>query len=110
MYAGQVVESGPARDVLSAPMHPYPMGLYNAFPDLARAEGELTPIEGSPPDLSDPPPGCRFAPRCPFAEARCTATPPPLAAVGDGHLAGCWRVADAAELRRKAAEVATWQR
>ncbi|MCC7425725.1 MAG: ABC transporter ATP-binding protein [Alphaproteobacteria bacterium] len=110
MYAGQVVESGPANAVLSAPVHPYTMGLYNAFPDLARAEGQLTPIEGSPPDLSDPPPGCRFAPRCPFAEARCHDASPPLREHGGGHVAACWRAEEAGALRAKAAEVATWQR
>ena len=70
MYAGQVIESGPVREVLARPRHPYTMGLRNAFPDLMSDALELVPIGGSPPDLSDPPPGCRFAPRCPFALAR----------------------------------------
>ena len=74
MYAGQVIESGPVREVLARPRHPYTMGLRNAFPDLLSDALELVPISGSPPDLSDPPSGCRFAPRCPFALAACATT------------------------------------
>src|SRR5262249_57038843 len=70
MYAGQVVESGPVREVLARPRHPYTMGLRNAFPDLASDAATLVPIEGSPPDLRHPPPGCRFPARCPFALPR----------------------------------------
>ena len=57
------------------------MGLTNAFPDLARRDRELVPIPGSPPDLREPPPGCRFAPRCPFVQSRAARRPriPPLA-------------------------------
>ena len=73
MYAGQVVESGPVREVLARPRHPYTMGLRNAFPDLLSDAMELVPIHGSPPDLRDPPTGCRFAPRCPFVQPACTA-------------------------------------
>ena len=82
MYAGQVIESGPVREVLSRPRHPYTMGLRNAFPDLLSDAMELVPIHGSPPDLREPPPGCRFAPRCPFVQPACTvrpASPPPSA-------------------------------
>src|SRR6185295_1752242 len=75
MYAGQVVESGPVRDVLARPRHPYTMGLRNAFPDLLSDALELVPIHGSPPDLREQLSGCRFAPRCPFAQAACTAAP-----------------------------------
>jgi peptide/nickel transport system ATP-binding protein len=110
MYAGQVVESGPAAAVLGAPAHPYTMGLYNAFPDLERSTGTLVPIQGSPPDLHAPPAGCRFAPRCPFVEARCRVDAPALAEIGTGHQAACWRSAEAPELRDLAASVDTWQR
>ncbi|MGE0579113.1 ABC transporter ATP-binding protein [Reyranella sp.] len=79
MYAGQVIESGPVREVLGRPRHPYTMGLRNAFPDLMSDALELVPIAGSPPDLADPPPGCRFTPRCPFALATCSSQP---AAIG----------------------------
>jgi peptide/nickel transport system ATP-binding protein len=109
MYAGQVVESGPVREVLARPQHPYTMGLRNAFPDLLADAMALVPIHGSPPDLSAPPPGCRFAPRCPFAEAACRtdfAMPP----VRDGHLSACRRDAEADHLRNAALDPATWQR
>ncbi|UFN48919.1 ABC transporter ATP-binding protein [Roseomonas sp. OT10] len=109
MYAGRVVESGPVRAVLEAPLHPYTMGLMNAFPDLERAGGELVPIEGAPPSLLDPPGGCRFAPRCPFAVARC-AEDPPLVEEAPDHHAACWRATEAAALRPLAAEAATWAR
>lgn len=110
MYAGQVVESGPTGTVLESPAHPYTMGLTNAFPDLERSGGELVPIEGDPPDLVTPPSGCRFAARCPFALAQCRETPPPITMLGAEHEVACWRVGDAAMLRAKASEVATWQR
>jgi peptide/nickel transport system ATP-binding protein len=110
MYAGQVVESGPSGVMLGAAAHPYTMGLCNAFPDLERAADLLVPIEGSPPDLRDPPIGCRFTARCPFAVARCVVEVPLLVEVEDGHKAACWRAAEAPELRRLAAEATTWMR
>jgi peptide/nickel transport system ATP-binding protein len=108
MYAGQVVESGPSATVLGQPAHPYTMGLCNAFPDLERAADLLVPIQGSPPDPGDTPAGCRFAPRCPFALDRCTQEAPPLRELATGHLAACWRDTEAAALRPRAAEAATW--
>ncbi|MEM7441928.1 MAG: ABC transporter ATP-binding protein [Pseudomonadota bacterium] len=113
MYAGEVVESGDTRTVLTAPFHPYTMGLYNAFPDLQSSQGILTPIEGSPPDLSDPPKGCRFAPRCPFVQPDCRTSDMFLREVEiqdgpAGHVSACLRNDDAAMLRAKATEVETW--
>jgi peptide/nickel transport system ATP-binding protein len=110
MYAGQVVESGPSAVMLGAAAHPYTMGLCNAFPDLERAADLLVPIEGSPPDLRNPPPGCRFAPRCPFALAHCTLEAPPLIELEPGHKAACWRGPEAKALRQRAAEATTWMR
>jgi peptide/nickel transport system ATP-binding protein len=111
MYAGQVIESGPVRDVLARPRHPYTMGLRNAFPDLMSDALELVPIHGSPPDLSAPPPGCRFAPRCPFVLADCTTAPALLADDADGrHRSACRRDAEADHLRQSALDPATWQR
>ena len=110
MYAGQVVETGPTGSVLERPAHPYTMGLTNAFPDLERSSGQLTSIDGDPPDLLTPPPGCRFAARCPFALARCHVEAPPRTAIEAGHHASCWRIDEAASLRDQAREVATWQR
>jgi peptide/nickel transport system ATP-binding protein len=109
MYAGQVVESGPVRDVLARPRHPYTMGLRNAFPDLLADTLELVPIDGSPPDLREPPPGCRFAPRCPFALAACTAVAAPVSDLA-GHASACRRDGEAHLLRKAALDPATWQR
>jgi peptide/nickel transport system ATP-binding protein len=82
MYAGQVVEIGPTRAVFDSPSHPYSRGLLDAFPSIRGPRVELTGIAGSPPDLSNPPDGCRFHPRCAFAMAACFTEPPPLYRVG----------------------------
>ena len=108
MYAGQVVESGPVAAVLEAPFHPYTMGLSHAFPDLRDESAALVPIEGAPPSLLSPPPGCRFADRCPFAEQACRTRSPPLTEVAQDHLAACWRSTAAAELRTRAMRPETW--
>jgi peptide/nickel transport system ATP-binding protein len=86
------------------------MGLCNAFPDLERAADLLVPIQGNPPDLHDMPPGCRFAPRCPFAIGPCTRETPPLTETDVGHKVACWRAAEAPALRPLATEAATWTR
>jgi oligopeptide/dipeptide ABC transporter ATP-binding protein len=81
MYAGRIVETGPAAAVLSAPAHPYTQGLLRSSRDLAGAGGprrRYLAIAGEPPDPSDPPAGCRFHPRCPIAEPRCSVETPPL--------------------------------
>ena len=108
MYAGQIVEAGPAGEVLERPFHPYTMGLTNAFPDLTRPSDQLVPIPGSPPDLRKEQVGCRFAERCPFTTARCRSYDPPLMTVGDDHQASCWRTSDATALRLQAREARTW--
>ena len=105
MYAGRIVEAGLAADVLERPRHPYTMGLTHAFPDVHGGTGELVPIEGAPPVLIDPQPGCRFAARCPFAVAQCFAATP---AMVDG--VACWRSSEAAALRVAAGRPSTWAR
>ena len=107
MYAGQVVESGPVREVLGRPRHPYTMGLRNAFPDLLSDAMELVPIHGSPPDLRAMLTGCRFAPRCPFVQRACTSgdLSPTLS---DGHLTTCRRFDEADTLRTAALDPKTW--
>lgn len=110
MYAGRIVEVGPTADVLRAPAHPYTMGLMNASPDIADVGGLLVPIRGAPPNLADPPPGCRFAPRCPFARDACRATDPARVAVAPDHASACLRAGEAAALRPRAREAATWLR
>ncbi len=82
MYAGQVAEFGPTREVFDAPLHPYSTGLMEAFPSIRGPRLPLTGIPGSPPDLSRPPAGCRFAPRCPKVMDECGVTPPALYQAG----------------------------
>jgi peptide/nickel transport system ATP-binding protein len=108
MYAGRIVEAGPAEQVLERPLHPYTMGLTHAFPDVHGDLSELVPIDGAPPSLVDPPAGCRFAERCPFAQPLCHTETPPFRAYAEDHLTACWRAEDAATLRRRAAEPTTW--
>jgi len=108
MYAGQIVESGAVGTVFSVPAHPYTMGLLNAFPSLSDAR-RLVAIPGYPPNLLDPPGGCPFEPRCPFAEAVCAAEAPPARAVGPGHAAACHFADRADALRVMAARAETWQ-
>lgn len=109
MYAGKVVEDCDTATLLNKPMHPYTMGLKNAFPDLNSAgSGVLTPIAGSPPDLADPPSGCRFAARCPFATDHCRAEEPPLVEGASGHFVACHRAQEAEVLRSRAREPETW--
>ena len=90
MYAGRVVEAAPAAQLFATPQHPYTVGLLGAAPRLVGGRGRLASIEGTVPDPLNLPPGCRFAPRCPFAVARC-AEVPPLAYMSPGHRAACWR-------------------
>jgi peptide/nickel transport system ATP-binding protein len=82
MYAGQVAEFGPTRQVFDAPLHPYSIGLLDAFPSIRGPRLPLTGIPGAPPDLARPPAGCRFAPRCPQVMDACRVTPPELYVAG----------------------------
>ena len=87
MYAGRIVEEGPAREVLGTPRHPYTQGLLAASPTLER--GKLRPIPGTVPQLTALPPGCAFEPRCAVRVAECVRAVPDLRASGDGHEARC---------------------
>lgn len=113
MYAGQVVESGPTADVLQRPLHPYTMGLQNAFPKLpARGQKKLPliSIPGGVPNLLQPPPGCRFASRCPFATDLCREAPPPMTFTAGGHGVACHYTSRAEEFRHAAQQAETWRR
>ena len=90
MYAGEIVEIGPVNDIFYRPRHAYTLGLLEAIPRLSAGAEELTSIPGSPPDLVEPPTGCKFHVRCPFATAICSRDLPPLEAVGEQHFAACW--------------------
>jgi peptide/nickel transport system ATP-binding protein len=91
LYAGQLVEVGSAERVLPAPRHPYTRALVEAVPSPDHAPGSLVTVGGRVPDLADPPPGCRFVERCPFAFEPCITTPP-LETVEDDHRVACWHV------------------
>ena len=93
MYAGRIVECGPVRQVFERPSHPYTQALIASVPRLAGATGRLPTIDGQPPSLLDLPAGCRFAPRCPYADQQCRDSYPGSFAVGDDHAADCWRLA-----------------
>jgi peptide/nickel transport system ATP-binding protein len=82
MYAGNVVEIGPTRAVFDAPAHPYSRGLLDAFPSVRGPRTELTGIPGRPPDLRNPPSGCRFHPRCPVVMPHCSSDEPDLYSAG----------------------------
>lgn len=89
MYAGKIVEIGDKREVLTNPLHPYTKALLSSVPSLARKEWPK-PIPGQPPDLRNPPPGCRFHPRCPYAEERCKLEEPPMYKISEIHSVKCW--------------------
>jgi len=90
MYAGRIVESGPATSITSQPAHPYTQLLLSAAPDPDRARAPSLRGRGAPPNLVTPPPGCRFHPRCPHAMRICTDTVPVMTKVGTGHASACW--------------------
>ena len=87
MYAGRVAEEGSVDEIFRRPRHPYTQKLLSAFPNIRTDRRTLDVIPGSPPDLREPPPGCRFAPRCAFAMAVCTEVVPPEVTFGDVRVA-----------------------
>jgi peptide/nickel transport system ATP-binding protein len=110
MYAGEVVELASTASLFAEPMHPYTIALRNSFPSLEGGDRELVSIAGAPPDLAAPPPGCRFAPRCPFAQPRCRAEAPALRALAVGHSVACHFAEHAAAFRESGRFGATWER
>jgi peptide/nickel transport system ATP-binding protein len=91
MYAGRIVEKAPVERLFAEPQHPYTIGLLGSIPRLDATREHLPAIQGSVPDPMNPPPGCRFNPRCPFADAECRAAAPELRDVAAGHAVACWK-------------------
>ena len=89
MYAGKVVEWGTSEQIFENPQHPYTRGLISSVPRL-RGKKSLFWIPGQPPDLINPPPGCRFHPRCPYVMDRCRREEPPMIEVEPKHYVTCW--------------------
>lgn len=92
MYAGQIVEQGSTEAIFHAPAHPYTAAMLNSFPAVRGPRKRLVSLRGAPPDLTNPPQGCAFAPRCPLAVEKCWETFPPLKGLTAElqHLARCY--------------------
>jgi len=90
IYAGRLVEEGPTRTLFEAPRHPYTAHLVGSLPRIGDSAPRVS-LEGRPPNLADPPQGCRFHPRCPMAIEKCKKQTPPLQTVGADHRSACWR-------------------
>jgi peptide/nickel transport system ATP-binding protein len=93
IYAGRLVEEGPTRDMFFAPKHPYTAHLVASLPRIGDTQ-QRPALEGRPPNLADPPQGCRFHPRCPLAVDKCRKEVPPMETIGPDHRTACWRWKD----------------
>jgi len=103
MYAGFIIESGPAKELFKNPRHPYTVGLLGSVPKPdVLGNQTLHYIEGAPPDMLRLSEGCSFYPRCPYRTERCEKERPELVRVGDDHLASCWEVEAVAAGRAEA--------
>jgi peptide/nickel transport system ATP-binding protein len=89
MYAGNIVEIGDSVSIFKNPQHPYTVGLISSFPNIKSEKIKMTSIPGSPPDLLDPPQGCRFHPRCKYAMEMCRKTHPELMVIDKNHMVAC---------------------
>jgi len=92
MYAGKLAEYGEIVRVFKEPLHPYTQGLMGAFPSIRASRVKMISIPGQPPDLLDPPSGCRFHPRCPYAMDICKKEEPVVEEISKGHLVACYLV------------------
>jgi len=90
MYAGKIVENAPIRELFNNPKHPYTIALMDSLPQMEKEVEQLYSIEGQPPDLREPIPGCAFAPRCSQSMEICREKYPPLSTIGDGRTLNCW--------------------
>jgi peptide/nickel transport system ATP-binding protein len=90
MYAGKIVEYADVLTLFEQPLHPYTQGLIHAFPNIKSAKTQMVSIPGSPPDLLNPPEGCRFHPRCSYAKSICKKEEPALTKQGEkDHFVAC---------------------
>jgi len=90
MYAGQIIEMAPVKELFTSPLHPYSQGLLSSIPRFDQPDRKLESIYGSVPNLIHPPTGCRFHPRCPHAMPVCQESRPPLTVEGPGHHVACF--------------------
>jgi peptide/nickel transport system ATP-binding protein len=90
MYAGEMVELGTVDEIFYESLHPYTLGLLQSVPRLEQGQDELKSIKGNPPDLIDPPKGCKFHPRCSFAEEKCSQEKPEFNVFEKDHKVACW--------------------
>ena len=90
MYAGKLVELASTKAIFHHPIHPYTMALMSSFPSIVGDKTDLVTLPGEPPDLLNPPPGCRFHPRCPYATEKCREQEPEFKEHEDNHFAACW--------------------
>ncbi len=109
MYGGMIMEKGTVDEIFHSPQHPYTLGLMNSVPKLHQKEkSRLIPIPGSPPDLMNPPKGCPFSPRCPYAMSICREEMAPAYRIGPTHTSACWMLhqdAPQTEVFKKGCEV-----
>jgi len=97
IYAGRLVEEAPTHQIFTSPKHPYTAHLVASLPRIGDRT-QRPALDGRPPNLADPPKGCRFHPRCPLAIDKCRSDVPPLETVAAGHRTACWRSADVVPL------------
>jgi oligopeptide/dipeptide ABC transporter ATP-binding protein len=90
MYAGKLMEVAEAVALYDSPLHPYTQGLLKSIPNISVEEQDLETMPGSPPDLIEPPVGCRFHPRCPHVMDKCSSVEPPMKEVESAHRTACW--------------------
>jgi oligopeptide/dipeptide ABC transporter ATP-binding protein len=105
MYAGHVVELGSIYGVFDKPLHPYTQGLLSSVPTIKLDGGDLYKMDGEPPNLTHPPSGCRFHPRCPQVMPICSRIKPALQEAAPGQLVHCWLYQEHPEKEAAAVEV-----
>jgi peptide/nickel transport system ATP-binding protein len=109
MYAGKIAEEGPVEQIFNKPYHPYTIGLKRAFPNIQLQNQDLMSIAGYPPELVDPPQGCRFAERCPMATEKCTTEQPPAKEMGELRTYCHYAEDIDSEFRPVADQTETWE-